>query len=111
MFSFWSNWNFCKLIFSWGILKFTVLVVFVISAVFNFEEIGIFDDDEDEDEDRDGDDDEDSYEDDDDKDEDEDSYEDDDDEDEDEDSYQEGNEDDNEDAWCTTILIIQKVET
>ncbi|BAT13121.1 Os11g0205900 [Oryza sativa Japonica Group] len=65
---------------------------------FNFEEIGIFDDDEDEDEDRDGDDDEDSYEDDDDKDEDEDSYEDDDDEDEDEDSYEEGNEDDNEDA-------------
>ncbi|EEE51821.1 hypothetical protein OsJ_33298 [Oryza sativa Japonica Group] len=70
----------------------------VLLEVFNFEEIGIFDDDEDEDEDRDGDDDEDSYEDDDDKDEDEDSYEDDDDEDEDEDSYEEGNEDDNEDA-------------
>ncbi|XP_015615404.1 F-box/LRR-repeat protein At3g59190 isoform X1 [Oryza sativa Japonica Group] len=68
------------------------------NILFNFEEIGIFDDDEDEDEDRDGDDDEDSYEDDDDKDEDEDSYEDDDDEDEDEDSYEEGNEDDNEDA-------------
>uniref|UniRef100_A0A0E0IZD5 F-box domain-containing protein n=1 Tax=Oryza nivara TaxID=4536 RepID=A0A0E0IZD5_ORYNI len=71
---------------------------FAMWTIFNFEEIGIFDDDEDEDEDRDGDDDEDSYEDDDDKDEDEDSYEDDDDEDEDEDSYQEGNEDDNEDA-------------
>nr|AAX95043.1 F-box domain, putative [Oryza sativa Japonica Group] len=71
---------------------------FAMWTIFNFEEIGIFDDDEDEDEDRDGDDDEDSYEDDDDKDEDEDSYEDDDDEDEDEDSYEEGNEDDNEDA-------------